>query len=190
MPLQRGANVARAIGLALVLLSSPALADPQWHAAMSGGACWFRGADARRHTLGCGSASGHLLLGRQRDGDYGFGPYARVTGLWDTAVTVGAGASALVPLSATYPFIVSLGGALQKRGSGLGPGFEAWLFWGPSSYNFHSRYSMASGLLAGFQRTWGDAPSTTFGLAAQLDLMWLAVPVIALYEALRGPPHR
>lgn len=188
--MQHGAGVASALGLALTLLTSTVHADPQWHAALSGGACWFRSADGPLHALGCASASGHLLLGRQRDSDLGLGPYTRVTGVWDTALTAGAGASALLPLNPTYPVIVSVGGALQWRGEGIGPGLEAWLFWGPSSYNFHSSYSMASGLVAGFQRTWGDAPSTTFALAAQVDLEWLVVPIIALYETLSGPPHR
>jgi hypothetical protein len=47
---------------------------------------------------------------------------------------------------------------------------------------------MASGVVAGFQRTWGSEPTTLFTLLLQVDLVWFAMPVIALYEMLRGAP--
>jgi len=55
------------------------------------------------------------------------------------------------------------------------------------SYNFHASYSMASGIALGLLRTAGREPATAFVVALQVDLIWLAMPVIALYELARGP---
>jgi len=134
--------------------------------------------------------SGHVLWGRERDSDLGLGPYLRASHVWGEAMRLAGGASALLPLSPTYPFILSAGGLVKLGDGDTLPGVEAWLFWGPSSYNYHSRYSMASGLLVGVQRSFGPRPATTFALALQVDMVWLALPVIALYEWFRGPPPR
>lgn len=163
---------------------APAAADPQWHLAAASGACW-RQASART-THWCNGLRGHLLFGRERDRDLGLGPYARLTNLWGGGNALGTGASALLPLSATYPFVLSLGAVVESHREARNAGFEAWLFWGPSSYNFHSSYSMASGLLAGLWRTWGERNATTLALAAQLDLVWLSIPFIALFEVTSG----
>jgi hypothetical protein len=79
---------------------------------------------------------------------------------------------------------------VRPSGGGFDPGIEASLFFGPSSYNFHSSYSMASGLLIGVQQVWGSHSATSFALALQVDMAWLALPVIAFVEVLRGPPAR
>ena len=64
------------------------------------------------------------------------------------------------------------------------------MFWGPTSFNFHSSYSMASGLLFGAQQTWGSEPSTTLVFAGQLDLALAALPFVFLFELIRGAPER
>ena len=162
---------------------------PQWHVGLASGLGILRRPDASA-LLWENTLSSHVLFGRTRDSDIGVGPYARVGYLWREAVACSAGASVLLPLNATFPAILSLGGVAAWRGAKAEPGLEAWLFVGPSSYNFHSSYSMASGLLLGAQRTWGTTNSTTFVVALQVDMAWLALPVIALIEVVRGPSRR
>lgn len=165
------------------------MASPQWHLALSPGGCYVDAPDASGW-FWCGGASGHALFLRTRDRDLGVGPYARVLAVLGDSGSASAGVSALVPLSPTFPFILSAGGVVNTRGGDLSPGADLWLFWGPTSYNFHSSYSMASGVLLGAQKTWGTAPGTTIALAGQLDLALAAIPFIALFELLRGPPER
>ena len=188
-----GARTGAAGALALLAVcctSSSAAADPQWHLALSPGGCLVRGPGSDYDFSWCGSASGHVLFLRQRDSDFGLGPYARVLGILGDSGSASGGLSTLVPLSPTYPFIVSVGAVASTRGEGTHAGADLWLFWGPTSYNFHSSYSMASGLLFGLQKTWGSEPTTTFAFTAQLDLVLAAIPFIALFELVRGPPER
>lgn len=182
-------RVACALVFGICSSGTRAAASPQWHLALSPGGCYVDGpADAG--WFWCGSASGHALFLRSRDRDFGVGPYARVLGVLGDSGSASAGVSALVPASPTFPFILSAGAVANTRGGDLSPGADLWLFWGPTSYNFHSSYSMASGVLIGAQKTWGPAPGTTIALAGQLDLALAAIPFIALFELLRGPPER
>ena len=176
--------------VALGCTTSRAAADPQWHLALSPGGCLVRGRGSEQDFSWCGSLSTHVLFLRQRDSDFGLGPYARMLGILGDSASGSAGLSALVPLNPTYPFIVSAGAAASSRGEGTSAGADLWVFWGPTSYNFHSSYSMVSGLLVGAQKTWGPEPTTTLAFAAQLDLVLAAIPFIALFELLRGPPER
>jgi len=182
--------MAGALGLALCVSAENAAAGPQWNLALSPGACYLNRPRAENGWAWCGSVSGHVLFLRNRDRDVGVGPYARVLGVLGDSASASAGVSALVPLSPTFPFIVSAGAVANTRGGELSPGADLWLFWGPSSYNFHSSYSMASGVLVGAQKTWGAEPGTLLALGAQLDLAFAAIPFIALFELLRGPPER
>jgi hypothetical protein len=67
------------------------------------------------------------------------------------------------------------------------PGIAAAIFWGGRSYNFHSRYGMSTGLLAQVRFGLGGSKETAVVLAAQLDLALLALPLVYLFEAAKGP---
>jgi hypothetical protein len=189
-----GGAATRALSLfvfvAICCTSSRAAADPQWHVALSPGGCLVRGRGSDQEFSWCGSASSHLLFLRQRDSDFGLGPYIRGLGILGDSASLSGGLSTLVPLSPTYPFIVSLGVTASTRDDTTNPGADLWVFWGPTSFNFHSSYSMASGLLFGAQQTWGPHPTTTLVIAGQLDLGLAALPFVALFEVIRGPPER
>jgi hypothetical protein len=176
--------------VAVCCTSGRAAADPQWHVGLSPGGCLVHRSGSDQDFAWCGSVSSHLLFLRQRDSDFGLGPYARVLGILGDSASASAGLSALLPLSPTYPFIISLGAVAASHDNAANAGAAAWLFWGPTSYNFHSSYSMASGLLIGAQKTWGTEPTTVLAFAAQLDLVLVAMPFIFLFEVLRGPPER
>jgi len=181
--------LAGGVGLGVCTSVSAAAAHPQWNLGLSPGGCYVSG-ESDAGWAWCGSLSGQVLFLRNRDRDFGVGPYARVLTVLGTGTSASAGVSALVPVSPTFPFILSAGLVGDTSAGELSPGVDFSLFWGPSSYNFHSSYSMASGLLVGLQRTWGEASNTTLLLGGQLDLALAAIPFIALYEVLRGPPER
>lgn len=181
--------VACLLALAATAIEGRAAAGPQWHLALSPGGCYVD-APANDGWSWCGSASGHILFLRSRDRDLGLGPYARVLGVVGDGTSTSAGASALLPVSPTFPFVLSAGALVSSRGDELSPGVDLWLFWGPTSYNFHSSYSMASGVLIGAQKTWGSTPATTIALMGQLDFALAAIPFIALFELVQGPPER
>ena len=178
--------LAAAIGFG-ACLARPCSADPQWHAGIASGACAYDETGRPAQARWCSSLAGHLHFGRSGDPDLGLGPYLRATHVQDGGLSLASGVSVLLPVNPTYPFILS-GGALLAARDPLAAGAEAWLFWGPSSYNFHGSYSMASGVLAGIQRRFGRQAATTLSLMLQLDLAWPSLPFIALYELLRGPP--
>ena len=184
------AGVACAVACAVCSSAGTAAASPQWNLALSPGGCYVRGSGAEDGWALCGSASGYVLFLRERDRDFGVGPYARGLMVLGDSMSAGAGVSALLPISPTFPFVLSAGAVANTRDGEISPGADLWLFWGPSSYNFHSSYSMASGLLVGAQKTWGAAPATTLMLGAQIDFAFAAIPFIALYEVMRGAPER
>jgi hypothetical protein len=168
--------------LSVVSRPSEAGAAPQWHGAVAGGVCSIELDSGVQFPRFCGALKSELLLGRERDSDFGFGPLLHLGSAHFDHYTASAGVSALLPVSPTYPAIVSLSGGALRSESRWAPVLEGWLFWGPSSYNFHSHYAMASGFLFGAQLGLGSRRFGTLSLALQLDLQWLAIPFIAAHQ--------
>src|SRR5688500_15995487 len=108
--------------VAICATTSRAAADPQWHLALSPGGCLVREPGSDQDFSWCGSASGHVLFLRQRDSDFGLGPYVRGLGILGDSASVSGGLSTLVPLSPTYPFIVSVGALASTRDETTNPG--------------------------------------------------------------------
>jgi hypothetical protein len=63
------------------------------------------------------------------------------------------------------------------------------LFWGSRSYNFHSRYVISGGLMAQMRYGLGPSHETSVVLAAQVDLLLLAMPALFLVNVARGGSH-
>jgi hypothetical protein len=83
-------------------------------------------------------------------------------------------------------------GAYGRKGSdkfGVEPGVAGELFWGSRSYNFHSNYVLSGGLLTQLRYGLGASHETSVVVAAQVDLLLLAMPVIFLVTAARGGSH-
>jgi hypothetical protein len=173
--------------VAVVAWSALCEARPQGHGALAMGVC---ARDREDHALEfprfCGSLHAELLLGRERDSDLGLGPYVGLSTASFDHYGAAGGMSLLLPLSPTYPFIVSLAGGALSNTPSWSPTVEVWLFWGPASYNFHSRYAMTSGLLLGFQQSLGDERVSITSLSGQLDLGLVALPFIAAHQWLFG----
>ena len=129
-----------------------------------------------------------MLFGRNSTSDFGIGPYAELFTHAFDEIQFGGGVSGLLPVIDTFPIIVSLG-AYGRKGSdkyGLAPGVAAELFWGARSFNFNSRYVISGGLLTQARVELGASRETTFVIAAQVDLLLFALPVMFLITAARG----
>jgi hypothetical protein len=139
--------------------------------------CWFNGLRA------------DVLFGRSRNVDFGAGPFADVTTAGFDDIRFGAGGSALLPIHPFLPLVVSGGGYARKSELGWEPGIEAYVFFGSRSYNFHSSYGLAAGLIGGLQFGLGDSRESAIVIALQIDGQILAIPFIAAYELVRGPAY-
>jgi hypothetical protein len=69
---------------------------------------------------------------------------------------------------------------------GLEPGLAVQLFWGSRSYNFHSSYVMAAGIMAQLRLGLGESKETAFVIGAELDFAAMSLPFIFLINAARG----
>jgi hypothetical protein len=139
--------------------------------------CWFNGARAE------------LVLGRSRSSDFGAGPFLDATSAGFEDVRLGGGLIGVAPFSDSLPIALSLGGYARRDDDRWFPGLAGWLFIGSRSYNFHSNYAIAAGLLVGYQRDLHERGSDAIVIALQLDALLLAIPGIYAASALRGSPE-
>ena len=174
---------------ALVGLAHRAHAEPEWNVAAETSLCGRgeRGAVWKK-TGFCGGFRGDLLFGRDRNADFAFGPYATLGTATFSDVRFGGGLSLLLPtLGGDFPIVIS-GGALSRNGSDMRASGEA--FFGLRSHNFHGAYAMASGIVLGGDAAVSEGHGNTLYLGLQIDGLWLALPFILGYEALRPIPDR
>jgi hypothetical protein len=169
--------------LAALAWAPGASASPEGRAGARASLCGV-GDDGRlwRRTRPCFAVTGDLLFGRERNGDFAFGPFLELStaGFWDARF--GGGGSLLIPVHDTFPLIASAGVfAHELRAAALG----GTLFFGPRSYNFHGRYGLAFGLFAGASVDLGDRRETLVVVGADIDAFFLAAPFLLLHNALR-----
>ena len=179
--------------LLAIAYARPAGADPQTSVGLTLGI----GANGERShvwssTDFAAGIRGDVLFARNRDADFGIGPYAEVlttTGFSD--FQAGGGASLLVPVSQYFPLVLSAGGyASRSAGWGWEPGACADIFWGSHGYNYHSVYTLAAGLFVDGRYALGDSHGVSVIAGARIDLELIALPFLLAYEAIRGgnPP--
>jgi len=167
--------------------ASRAPAAPQGHAAIAAGVAVLDRTERRGgFPEFSGAVRGELFFGRERDKDLGLGPLVTLSSVSFEHYGASAGLSALLPASPTFPFIASLAGGVLSTRPGWSPSVEAWLFWGPASYNFHARYAMASGVLFGYQTSLGSERVTVISVNGQLDLELVALPFILVHQWIAG----
>jgi len=184
----RAKGAAVAVVMSQLAWTAGASAEPQANIAVTTGVAG-RGTDAAwwsetKFHLG-GRAD--VLFGRERNLDFGWGPYAETLTSFDD-LTAGGGISALVPIHPYLPAVLSAGGyAWNGPDGGWEPGVTGQLFWGSRSFNYHSWYVMAGGLA--LQARWGlgDSKERTIIIAAHIDGEILALPFLMLFEAVSGP---
>lgn len=179
---------ALAAGLALILAPRLAAADPQTaHGLAIGGAAVGANGEFWDHGEFYLGVHSDVLFLREEPWDFGLGPYLDVGVLAFDELQVHGGASALLPVDDKLPLVVSAGGLMRVGDGVVEPGVTGAIFWGSRSYNYHSPYNMAVGLELGVRQSLGDSKETAVLVAARLDLALMAMPVILLINAARGP---
>jgi hypothetical protein len=176
--------------LAVLAVARPAGAEPQVSVGVTVGAAGEgldHGVWTRRTAFHLG-LHGDVIFGRRSTSSFGLGPYAEVLTHAFDEVELGGGVSGLLPVLDTFPVIVSAGAYARKGGEGFGlePGVAGEICWGPRSYNFHSRYVLSGGLIGQVRYGLGPSRETSIVVAAQVDVMLLAMPVLFLISAARG----
>jgi len=177
------------VGAAAVGFAAPAHADPQATVGLTLG---LAGAGIERRLWSSTAfhlgVHGDVLFGRNRNADFGIGPYGEVLTNGFDEIQLGGGVSGLVPILDTFPLVVSLGAYGRKAEGPFGfePGLAGELFFGSRSYNFHADYVMTAGLVAQARYGLGPSKETSFVLAAQVDFAILTLPFVFLINAARG----
>src|SRR4051794_30342220 len=171
----------------LVAFTRAAHTEPEWNVAAQTSLCGLGERAAVWQKTGfCGGFRGDLLFGRERNADLALGPYASFGTATFSDVRFGGGLSLLLPtLGGDFPIVVSAGG-LSRNGSDVRLSGEA--FFGLRSHNFHGAYAMASGVVIGGDAAVSGSRGNTLYVGLQVDSLWLALPFILGYEALRPTP--
>ena len=167
-----------------------ALCEPQGNAALTiGGAAAGADGEFWDHPEFHLGLRGDVMFGREDVWDFGVGPYLEAGTFAFDEFQFGGGATLHIPVHESFPLVTSLGpfARLGDDDFGLEPGLSAALFWGTRSYNFHSGYNMAAGLSIGFRQVLGGSNETAMLFAAQIDLMAIGLPILALIQLMRGP---
>ena len=171
------------------MLQAPASwASPEWNVSALTGVCGTGNrSELWQDTCWFNGVRGDLLFGRERDAGAAIGPFIDVTTAGFDDIRLGAGPAALLSVSGFLPLVVSAGGYARHSELGWEPGLTGSLFVGSRSYNFHSSYGLAVGLLTGLQYGLGDSQETAIVIALQIDGQLIALPFVLAYYWLRGP---
>ena len=183
-------GVATLVGVIAVMIhAAPAHADPQATVGLTMGAAGA-GLDrsiwqATAFHLG---VHGDVLFGRERNADFGIGPYAEVLTNGFDEIQFGGGVSGLLPVLDTFPIVLSAGayGRTAVGGFGLEPGLAGEVFFGSRSFNFHAPYVMTAGLIGQMRYGLGPSKETSIIVGAQVDFAILTLPFVFLINAARG----
>ncbi len=181
-------TLALVAALGSLTVAPSAQAEPQYNASLVTGVCGT-GTDSNywQDTCWFNGLRADVMLGRSRASDFGIGPYLDATTAGFEDARFGGGVTALVPWHAYFPLVLSAGGYARRDHERWEPGLAAWAFIGSRSFNYHSSYIMAGGLIVGVHHGLGDTRETAIVIGAQIDALALALPFLFAYEALRGP---
>jgi hypothetical protein len=159
----------------------------QWNASLGlGGATYGDSNDLWRKTFFAANARGELFFGRTSNRSFGFGPSAFVGLSTYTETNLGAGVQVLLPIHELLPLVGGIGlYGVNREDQKARTGAYASLGWGLRSYNYHSSYAMAGGLLLEARRDMGDTPIVTWLATAQLDAAALSLPIVWAINAFR-----
>jgi hypothetical protein len=187
--------LSRAIGAglvasALVAYAGHARAEPQWNAALLAGAAGVGTGSVWPATEFYGGLRGDLLFLRSGPRDVGLGPALELSTAGFSDARLGAGPAVLVPLGDLFAFELSPGAFVRTGSGALTGGVSARGFLGVRTYNFTGSYALGGGLLLGIDQDLGGPREHAVVIAAQVDALVLALPVVLLFEWLRGPPSR
>jgi hypothetical protein len=176
--------VAAALATGLAGWAVPAAARPQITSGVTTGAAFtdVRADYGPRLAYSLGARLDLLFL-RESPRDMAIGPYVDMTTAAFDTFEGGGGIAWLVPTGSTG-FVFSGGGFARTSRFGWEPGLAGTIFWGSRSFNFHSAYAVGVGLFAQGRYGLGDGKQGDAILGVQLDLEYLALPFVFVYEAL------
>jgi hypothetical protein len=100
------------------------------------------------------------------------------------------GGALLLPLGEVWTTVLSAGPLVQMEESEWEPGVAGWGFIGRRPFNYHGRYAMAWGFVAGYERGFGGRSASTLTIGVQLDGLVVALPVLFVVDAIRGRRSR
>jgi|GEM_PF-509023 len=168
----------------LVGLARPAAAVPQITSGVTTGAALtdLRAENGPRVAYQLGARVDFLFL-RERPRDMAIGPYVEMTTAAFDTWEGGGGIAWLVPTGSTA-LVFSGGGFARTSRFGWEPGVAGTLFWGSRSFNFHSAYAVGVGLFAQGRYGLGDGRQADAVIGVQLDLEYLALPFVLVYQGL------
>lgn len=137
------------------------------------------------------SVRGDFIFGRTSVWSWGVGPFLSLRVDNFQRFGLNAGFSLLLPVSDTFPLLLSVGVASRTDLPRWGPGGLLRAWWGMRSLNFHSVYTVGVGLFAEGRFFLDDERHLDFVAGAELDLQFLAIPFLAFYSwAARRNPGR
>lgn len=116
--------------------------------------------------------------------DFGLGPYLETRTAAFVHGDYGGGLVALLPVNGTWPIWFGGGAFARRQDHAFAPGANAFLAWGGRSYNYHSNYAMAYGLLFDVRAHFGDMRGVDVVLAATVDLEGLLLPLAYLTSSI------
>lgn len=176
-------SVSGALASLLILGAARGHATPQVSGGVTTGAALtdLRARNAPRLAYHLGARVDLLLL-RDRAGRMAVGPYVDVaTAAFDTFES-GGGVEWLVPAGDTA-LILSAGAFARTSRFGWEPGAAGTVFWGSRSFNYHSPYSLGVGLFLQGRYGFGGGRQSDAVLGVQVDLEYLVLPFLLVYEA-------
>ncbi|HEY3497028.1 MAG TPA: hypothetical protein VGK73_20155 [Polyangiaceae bacterium] len=172
-----------ALIVAELCVTARAQAEPQGHVALRTAVCGSGEHGALwQESHFCGSVIGDLLFFRQRNRDFGFGPYLELTTAGFFDVRWGGGASLLIPILEDLPLVIELGGyGHELEAAALGGS----VFWGARSYNFTSAYNVSVGAFISAYRDLDERGANLLVAGFELDGFVVALPFLLGWEALQ-----
>jgi len=179
----RKAQLASAL-VCVTLVTQEAYASPEWNAGVITSVCALGEGGVYFEDLAwCNSLHADVLFGRDRGAEFALGPYLDISTRNFSDLRWGGGASLLVPIIDDFPLVISAGPYVNGLEN---LGLRTALFWGLRSYNFHSNYGMAGGLVLAAENDFGSVADNALMAGVQIDGLWLALPFIFVYEAISG----
>jgi hypothetical protein len=181
------ARIALLVVSAWLAKPTVAHAEPEWNTGFSLGAAGVGEHRVWSDTKFFGALHGDLLFGRTTRRDVGIGPSAEIATLgFDDARLMG-GVTALVPVGDLLALGLTPGAYLRTGAGNATGGWSARGFFGARTFNSYGSYSLAAGLVFGFDQDVGAHKEHALVVAAQIDGFVLALPVILLVGWLKGP---
>ena len=188
MRARRCCLLAAALVAAMLGQARTASADPQWNVSIiSGAAGEGTHDDLWQRTRWFNALHGDVILGRDQESAMGVGPYLELGTSGFDDLRLGGGGSAVLPITDHIPLVLSGGAYGRDDGSGFEPGLAGAIYFGARSYNFHGSYGVTAGLNLGLTYGLGDSHEATVILAAQFDSSAIWLPMVILYNWIRGP---